>query len=542
MGEKISGQLVDIPLKKVYGVTLYLEGGIIQSIEKTKSKKGSFIIPGFVDAHIHIESSMLAPSEFAKLALPFGTLATVSDPHEIANIMGLEGIYFMMENAEDLPLNILFGAPSCVPASNFETSGARLNARDVDRLLSDPRIGYLSEVMNYPGVIHRDPTLMSMIASAKQHKKPVDGHAPGLRGTDLINYFSAGIQTDHECFTYDEALEKINLGMKVIIREGSAAKNYVALAPLIAQFPDKIMFCSDDKHPDDLIKGHINQIVARAVQDGYNLFDVLQIACINPKKHYHFSGGTLQENDPADFVLIEDLESFHVNEVYVSGKLVAKDGQSWIETKPIPIINKFNCRKIVQEDLEVRALAENIAVIEALDGQLITNALSHPARILNGKVIADPKNDILKIIVLNRYQPGKPAIGFVKGFGLKAGAIASCVAHDSHNIIAVGIDDESICRVVNKIIDQKGGIAAALNTFVLGLELPIGGIMSTQDGISVAKQYSLLDHFARTDLKSTFRAPFMTLSFMALPVIPALKMTDKGLFDGSRFEWTPLFM
>lgn len=538
---KITGQYTDILSKKIYGVEIQVEHGIIKSIEKIKSKSGDFILPGFIDAHVHIESSMLVPSAFAQAAIPHGTIATVSDPHEIANVMGMDGVYYMLDNSDDLPLEIVFGAPSCVPASVFETSGADLNEYEIDSLLADPRIGYLSEVMNYPGVIHRDPRLMAMITSAHKYNKPVDGHAPGLRGDLLLKYKSAGIQTDHECFTYEEAKEKILLGMKVIIREGSAAKNYAALAPLIDEFPDHLMFCSDDKHPDDLAKGHINQILSKAVEDGYDVYDVLKIACINPHNHYSINTGLLRVGDKADLIIVNDLETFSVKKVYRNGMLVAQNGRPLFSAKPIPVINKFNAAPIASDDLKVRALSHSISVIEALDGQLITNSLSFPARVLEEYVIADPKNDVLKIVVANRYQKAKPAVGFIKGFGLKAGALASCVAHDSHNIVAVGIDDESIARAINKVIQQKGGIAAVLNTFEIGLELPVAGIMSNKELPEVAKQYSLIDHFVRTDLKSPLRAPFMTLSFMALPVIPALKMTDKGLFDGNKFEWTTLF-
>lgn len=541
MAFSIQGQLVDIVHKKIYGADVRIEEGRIRSITRTKSKKGPCILPGFVDSHIHIESSMLVPSEFARMALPFGTLSTVSDPHEIANVLGMEGVYYMIENAESLPMEILFGAPSCVPASVFETAGAALDSRSVDQLLRDPRIGYLSEVMNYPGVIHRNPELMAMIASARKNKKPVDGHAPGLRGENLQAYVSAGIQTDHESFGYEEALEKIKLGMKIIIREGSAAKNYTALAPLIRDYPGQLMFCSDDKHPDDLLKGHINQIVARAVRDGYDLFDVLQIACINPRLHYPLTTGMLRLDDPADFILVEDLTDFQVREVYFKGERVAEKGEVVFAPTPVSVVNQFNAISITSDDLKLRALSDQISVIEAIEGQLITNHIHHPALIRDGYAVSDPKNDVLKIVVINRYQPARPAIGFIRGIGIKSGAMASCVAHDSHNIVAVGVDDESMVRVIHKIIEQKGGIAAALNTFVLGLDLPVAGIMSNLDGKSVAKSYSLIDLFVRTDLKSPLRAPFMTLSFMALPVIPSLKMTDKGLFDGERFEWTTVF-
>ena len=541
MSTSIQGQMVDLFSKKIYGVEITTDEGHIRDITKTKSKKGPYLLPGFVDAHIHIESSMLVPSEFARMALPYGTLTTVSDPHEIANVLGVVGVHYMIENAEDLPMEILFGAPSCVPASVFETAGASLDSQTVSRLLEDPRIGYLSEVMNYPGVINRDPELMAMIAAARKNKKPVDGHAPGLRGEKLGAYVSAGIQTDHESFGYEEAKEKLGLGMKIIIREGSAAKNYTALAPLIREFPDQLMFCSDDKHPDDLLKGHINQIVARAVRDGYDLFDVLRIACINPRLHYPLRTGMLRLNDPADFIVAEDLTDFQINEVYFKGERVVENGAVLFASPAISVVNQFNADFIKSDDLKLRALSEQISVIEALDGQLITNHIHHPAFIREGYAVSNPKHDVLKIVVVNRYQPGKPAIGFIKGIGIKAGAFASCVAHDSHNIVAVGIDDDALVRVINKVIGQQGGIAAALNTFVLGLDLPVAGIMSNLDGKTVAKNYSLIDLFVRTDLKSPLRAPFMTLSFMALPVIPSLKMTDKGLFDGERFEWTTVF-
>ncbi len=541
MTQTIQGQIVDLEARKIYSGAITSSNGSIVAIEKNKSKKGPFILPGFVDAHIHIESSMLVPSEFARLALPFGTLATVSDPHEIANVLGVDGVYYMIDQAEDLPMEILWGAPSCVPASAFETAGAVLDAQMVARLLADPRIGYLSEVMNYPGVLLRDPCLMAMIRSAMLNRKPIDGHAPGLRGDDLKQYISAGIDTDHECFTYEEAKEKLQLGLKILIREGSAAKNYQALAPLILEYPDRLMFCSDDKHPDDLMKGHINQIVARAVLDGHDLYDVLRIACINPRLHYGLKSGRLRLHDPADFILVDNLQEFNVLQSYSQGTLVAQDGKSLLDAKPIKIINQFNAQPIQIEDLKLSAISENLSIIEAIDGQLITNHIHHPAFIQDGYALSDPRHDILKIVVVNRYHPAKPAIGFIKGIGLKAGAMASCVAHDSHNIVAVGVDDASIARVINKVIEQKGGIAACLHSFVLGLELPVAGIMSNKDGPSVAKMYSLIDHFVRTDLKSPLRAPFMTLSFMALPVIPSLKMTDKGLFDGNRFEWTSVW-
>ncbi|MBE7172273.1 MAG: adenine deaminase [Williamsia sp.] len=549
----ITGQLVDLPAKKIYPATILIENGKIVRIEQAGLSAGSaeassplFILPGFIDAHVHIESSMLIPSEFARLAVVHGTVGTVSDPHEIANVCGMEGVGFMIENGNKTPFKFNFGAPSCVPATHFETAGARLPPTDVAALMDRPEIRYLSEMMNFPGVLNKDAEVMEKIAAAHERGKPVDGHAPGLRGLAAKQYIDAGISTDHECFTREEALDKLQYGMHIIIREGSAAKNFEALIELLHEYPDKIMFGSDDKHPDSLVSGHINQLCARAVQKGIDPFKVLQAACINPVLHYKLDIGLLRENDPADFILVRDLRDFQVAQTYINGELVAENGQSAIPSVAVQGINNFQCSRKNKEDFRAETSDLDttvIPVIEALDGQLITNKLTHELPVENGEVSSDPDADILKIVVVNRYHDAPVAKAFIKNFGLKQGAIASSVAHDSHNIVAVGADDESLCRAVNRVIEEQGGISCVKpsspeegsETFEEQvLPLPVAGLMSADDGYKVAEAYMRIDAMAKS-LGSPLAAPFMTLSFMSLLVIPHLKLSDKGLFDGDTF-------
>ncbi len=502
-----------------------------------------YVLPGFVDAHVHIESSMLTPSQFARLAVVHGTVATVSDPHEIANVVGYEGVEYMIEDGNRVPFKFCFGAPSCVPATSFETAGATLNPTDVKNLLAKPEIGYLAEVMNYPGVLHHDPDMMAKINWAKHFNKPIDGHAPGLRGKLAAQYASAGITTDHECFTYDEAREKIDYGMKILIREGSAARNFDALIPLLSEFPDRIMFCSDDKHPDNLVEGHINILVKRALKLGHNIWDVLQAACLNPVAHYNLPVGLLRPGDPADFIVIDNLTDITVVETWLDGAKVAQDGISFLPDMRSRHINKFGCERKKTEDFQCKDnnISSAIRVIEALEGQLITNSLSLPKKVEDGLVVSDTERDILKIVVVNRYQNSPPCVAFIKNFGLKAGAIASSVAHDSHNIIAVGVDDESLCEAVNLIVDAQGGVSAVGYGESHLLELPIAGLMSDQNGYKVAEAYTRLDQFVKSNLKSKLKSPFMTLSFMGLLVIPSLKLSDQGLFDGEQFRFVSIF-
>lgn len=541
MAQKIAGKIVDIRNKKIFDGEVEFDNGKIISltpINESTNKPVNYILPGFIDSHVHVESSMLVPSEFAKLAVVHGTVATISDPHEIANVCGMEGVEYMIENGRTVPFKFHFGAPSCVPATIFETAGAALNAEDVDVLLQKPEIKYLSEMMNFPGVLFNDEEVMKKIASAKKYNKPVDGHAPGLRGADAKKYIDAGISTDHECFTAEEALDKLNFGMKILIREGSAAKNFEALIGLMEEHYERMMFCSDDKHPDSLVEGHINQLCARAVAKGIDVFKVLQAACINPVEHYKMDVGTLKAGDDADFIVLEDLKDFKVKQTYIDGQLVAENGKSLIETKRSSAINQFSCEEKVMAEFEIKYTDEKeMYVIEALEGQLITNKILVAPKVEHGNIISDVANDVLKMAVVNRYKQAPIAKSFVKNFGLKKGAIASTVAHDSHNIIAVGVDDESICKAVNLVIKEQGGVSAVRHSSAAVLGLPVAGLMSNEDGYKVADDYTAIDKMTKEVLGSTLAAPFMTLSFMALLVIPHLKLSDLGLFDGDKFEF-----
>ncbi|MBS1737750.1 MAG: adenine deaminase [Bacteroidetes bacterium] len=535
------GNIVDILQKIIYCGTIEIKDNKIISIAKEGPEDFSlpYILPGFIDAHVHIESSMLVPSEFAKLAVVQGTVGTISDPHEIANVCGTQGVAYMIENGKTVPFKFHFGAPSCVPATIFETAGAALDADAVDTLLANDDIYYLSEMMNFPGVLHGDEEVFAKIKSSKKYNKPVDGHAPGLRGADAKKYIDAGISTDHECFTYEEAKDKLDYGMKILIREGSAAKNFDALIEILNDHEEEVMFCSDDKHPDSLVKGHINELCKRAVAYGVNVFKVLRAACINPVLHYKMKVGLLQINDPADFIVVEDLKIFNVIATFINGEKVAEKSQSLINTQPAKIINNFNCSPKSIQDFKVSIDGFQGQVIEALDGQLITNKLNIQPKESNGELLSDVKNDVLKMAVINRYHDAPVKLAFIKNFGLKKGAIASSVAHDSHNIIAVGTDDESLCAAVNVVIECKGGISSADSkdaSMNKVLPLPIAGLMSNEDGYKVANEYTRLDATAK-EMGATLAAPFMTLSFMALLVIPHLKLSDKGLFDGDTFKF-----
>lgn len=538
----IKGNVVDVFKKTIFYGEVLVDNGKITGIIKTASAKANekFILPGFIDSHVHIESSMLVPSEFARLSVVHGTVGTVSDPHEIANVCGMAGVEFMIANGKTVPFKFNFGAPSCVPATIFETAGAVLDAEEVDALLQKEEVKYLSEMMNFPGVLHGDEEVMKKIAAAKKYNKPVDGHAPGLRGETAKNYIAAGISTDHECFTAEEAMDKLKYGMKVLIREGSAAKNFEALINLMSDHADNMMFCSDDKHPDSLVDGHINLLCERAVAKGIDVFKVLQAACINPVLHYKLDVGLLRKGDAADFILVQDLTHFKTLQTYIDGVLVATDGKSLIKAETAGLINQFDCAEKAVSDFSIPDIGvKEIFVIEALEEQLITNKLSIKPKIVTGEIVSDVINDVLKIVVVNRYKNAPIAKSFVKNFGLQRGAIASTVAHDSHNIIAVGVDDESICRAVNLVIKEQGGISAVTfncsNDMVLGL--PVAGLMSIDNGYTVAANYTAIDKMVKEKLGSTLVSPFMTLSFMALLVIPHLKLSDLGLFDGDVFAF-----
>ncbi len=536
----IEGNLVDIFSRVIYPASLEIINGIIYKIDRLrKSQSDFFILPPFVDSHIHIESSLLVPSEFSRVVTSFGTVATVSDPHEIANVLGIDGVQFMIKNGKQSPFKFYFGAPSCVPAIDFENSGAKLSPMEIELLLKQPEIHYLSEMMNFPGVINQSPEVIEKLSLAQKYCKPVDGHSPGLRGTDLLKYISAGITTDHETLTLEEAVEKIHYGMKILIREGSAAKNFEELHPLIKMFPDSVMFCSDDKHPDDLIESHINELVKRSLNLGYDLFDVLQIASLNPIKHYNLDVGLLRVGDDADFIIIDNLNDFNILKTYIQGNLVAENGKSLIPKTNSEKPNKFNCSYKNPDDFKVERKGNKILVIKAIDGELFTDMEFFEINSNNKYIDCDIEADILKLVVVNRYIDSNPSVAFIKNFGLKQGAIASSVSHDSHNIIAVGTNDKDLSEAINIIVENKGGLAVTFGNYREILPLPIAGIMTDEDAYYIAERYKLLQNKAKK-LGSHLKSPFMTLSFMALPVIPKLKLTDKGLFDVSKFEFTEL--
>lgn len=542
------GQIVDLHSKRMFAGEIEVNQGHITAVRELPSVPASegFLCPGLIDAHIHIESSMLSPAEFARIAVIHGTVGTVSDPHEIANVLGTDGVRAMQKMASITPCKIHLGIPSCVPATDFESAGATIDAVAIEELCKDPSLIYLAEMMNFPGVVHRDPDVMAKIEIARRYGKPIDGHAPGLRGPDLQTYVAAGITTDHECTCLEEAWEKCSLGQKILIREGSAAKNFDALWPMLIEKPDSCMFCSDDKHPDELIDGHINQLCARARAMNVPVFNILQAACLNPVEHYGLRCGLLRPGDPADFIRLSDLDTFRVLETWIDGKCVAEQGISNLPVTRAPQVNHFKCTVKSPEDFSVAApatgnQAPTLRVIEAIDGSIITDKCELPALIQNNFVQADPQRDLLKITVVNRYQDNPPAVAFVRGFGIKHGAIASSVAHDCHNIVAVGCDDSSLAEAVNLIIRARGGISAVGKAGPEILPLPLAGLMSDDPAEDVALRYTKLTRRAR-ELGSNLHAPYMTLSFLALLVIPKLKLGDRGLFDSEKFTFTNIFV
>lgn len=538
---KISGHYIDIINRETYPATVTIEDALIKKVEKTTDVPNQYILPGFVDAHVHVESSMLVPSEFARLAVVHGTVATISDPHEIGNVLGVRGVEYMIDNGKQVNFKFHFGAPSCVPATSFETAGAVIDVDDIEYLLKKPEINYLAEMMNWPGVLHNDEIVMAKIRKAQSLGKPVDGHAPGLKGEMAKKYAQAGISTDHECFTIEEARDKLACNMKILIREGSAAKNFEALIPLLDEHYENIMFCSDDKHPDNLVEGHINLLVRRALAQGNDLYKVLRATCINPVHHYSMNVGLLQTGDTADFIVVNNLEEFEVQQTWINGVIVAEKGKTKIPRVNNEIVNNFNCKPKSIDSFDVNISGNKVQVIEALDGQLITNLLTYHSQLIDNPKQTNTSEDLLKIAVVNRYQEAPPALGYIKNVGLKTGAIASSVGHDSHNIIVVGTDSESMAKAANLIIDAKGGVSAVGRGQEMLLELPVGGIMSEKDGYEVARSYSEIDAFAKS-LGSNLGSPFMTLSFMALLVIPQAKMSDLGFFDGEAFKFIDVFM
>ena len=540
MGYTVEGNIVDVSSQEIFPGRIMVEEGRIARIERNNRRYECYIAPGFVDAHIHIESSLLPPAEFARIAAVHGTVAAIADPHEIANVLGMDGVRFMIDDSRAAAIRICWGAPSCVPATSFETSGARLGPEEVEALLRMNEVRHLAEVMNVPGVLNGDSEVLAKLESARRYSKPIDGHAPGLFGSDLERYHRAGISTDHECVTLDEARQKIAQGMKILIREGSAARNFDELAPLVEEHWEQCMFCSDDKHPNDLVDGHINLLARRAVGRGLNPLKVFAVASLNPVIHYGLDLGMLRHGDWADFVIFEDLQEFKVIRTVMRGTVVAEEGRPLQARKESVVLNNFTIRSKDCREFALAVRGSEIRVLGVIDGQLITTHEIAVPTVVEGKAVSDPGRDILKLAVVNRYHDAPAAVGFVRNIGLQKGALASSVAHDSHNIIAVGVTDEDLCKAVNTVISHKGGLCVVTPDTVAALPLPIGGLMSTEDFASTAQKYTELDSMAKS-LGSTLSAPFMTLSFLSLPVIPSLKLTDRGLFDGERFNFVDVF-
>ena len=535
---QVTGNIVDVVNSRIFKGTLFVENGKIVDIipnSDPDSVPDSIIMPGFIDSHVHIESSLLVPTEFARLVVSHGTVASVSDPHEIANVLGVDGVRYMVETGKKSPFKFYFGAPSCVPATTFETAGAVVNSDDIEQLLSSDDIKYLGEMMNYPGVIYDDNEVVKKLESARRHNKPIDGHAPLLSGNELKKYCAAGITTDHECSSLEEAREKINLGMKIQIREGSAAKNFNTLINIIKEHPENVMFCTDDAHPHELINGHINILVKKVIDLGYNILDVIKSATIIPKQHYNLEVGMLQKNDPADFIIVDNFNDFNILKTYIDGELVAENGRSLLTSVPVDTINNFVAEKVAAHDFRVEDKGKDINIIGVINGEIITEKLVGRTKSIDNNLVSDVENDILKIAVVNRYENKKPAVGFIKNFGLKRGALASSVAHDSHNIVIIGCDDESMAVATNMIIKNKGGFAVCDNDIRTCLPLPVAGIMTNDDAFKVAEDYLKIKNLAK-NLGSPLSDPFMTMGFMALLVIPKLKLSDKGLFDCEKFE------
>lgn len=541
--KRIEGNFVDVYHRKIFPAKIEIENGKISSIVENSNKYEQYIIPGFIDAHVHIESSMLLPVEFSKMIIKHGTVAIVNDPHEIANVVGSEGVKFMIENAKDSFVKMFFTIPSCVPATSFDFSGGRISFEDVKSLLqSYPFVG-LSEMMNVPGVLSKDSEVIQKLEIIRNANLVIDGHAPGLNGDNLKNYIESGITTDHECTSLNEALEKIHLGMKILIREGSAAKNYESLKTLIDLYPDQVMFCTDDSHPGDIIHlGHIDKMVRRALKDGFDLFNVLKVASINPVRHYGLNVGTLQIGDPADFSIVNNLDDFDVISVYINGfekyscdKVVVEMESKHIDS--FIYLNRFDRTPIELSDLK-KTVGNNLLCIEVFDGEIVTGKrfFSFSSAPINFQ--SDLERDILKLVYLNRYSNIESQIGFIHGMGLKRGAFATSISHDSHNIIAVGCTDAELLLAINTVISNKGGLVVVNGEEVSVLPLPIAGIMTDKNGIEVAQIWDELV-LKLQQMGSPLSSPFMTLSFMALIVIPELKIGEQGLFEYSKFDFIP---
>jgi adenine deaminase len=548
-----NAQVVDVFSGEIVSEAIAISNGVIVGFGQYEAKKtvnlnGRYVAPGFIDSHVHIESAMTCVTEFARAVLVHGTTTVVADPHEIANVLGSSGIEYMLQSAEQQPINIYFTLPSCVPATDMETAGARLTAENLQPFLKNERIVALAEMMNYPGVIHRDPEVLAKISSARQQKKPIDGHGPGLTGKPLYAYISAGIQSDHECTTAQEAKEKLMAGMHIMIRQGTGARNLQALLPVVNERTAKrMMWCTDDRHPHDLIaEGHIDSIVREAIRSGLDAVLAIQMATLNPAEYFGLHHlGAIAPGKQADLVVFEDLKNPVIEKVYCRGILLAEKEKIRSEirgpvTATVPRSMQIDLHRV---DFTIPAEKNRIRVIEIVPDQLITRQRIESIPVKNNRGVSDPSRDLLKIMVVERHKgTGNIGKGYVRGFGLKRGALASSVAHDSHNIIVVGTSDTDMQIALEAVAKMGGGLAAVLDARIMAsLALPIAGLMSSAP---VRKVRDQLDHLIKVaqDLGTVLKDPFMTLSFLALPVIPELKLTDIGLIDVNRFEPVSLFV
>jgi len=527
---------VDVERGEVYPGEVVFEAGRIKEVRRRRASYSRYLLPALVDAHIHIESSMLTPSRFAEVAVAHGTVAVVADPHEIANVLGVAGVEYMLRDASQVPLKFYFTAPSCVPAAPFESAGARLGAEEVAALLARDEVVALGEVMNFPGVVAGEPEVMAKLSAARRLGKPIDGHCPGLRGEALRRYVEAGISTEHECTSLEEAEEKAELGMKIMLREGSSARNLKALA----RFRGEAFLVSDDLHASDLLRGHVNRLLRRAVEEGIDELEAVRMVSLYPARHYRLNVGLLRPGDPADVVVVSDLRSFSCEECYIEGKLVARRGRTLFEASPPEGENTVRASLKSPEDFRVRAkkARPKVRVMVLIPGEIVTReeVVELPGR----EIEAVPERDILKLAVVERYGGERVGVALVKGFGMRRGAIAASIAHDSHNIIAVGAGDEELAEAVNQVIRMHGGIAVVAGGEVrASLALPIAGLMSPLSAGEVAAALERVNSAAR-ELGCSLEAPVMALSFLALPVIPKLKLTPRGLFDAERFEFVEL--
>ena len=550
--ENIKGHIVDVVRREIFDGEVVINDEKIAEVRRCtlpeREKPWPYILPGFIDAHVHIESSMMVPHKFARIAVSHGTIGVIADPHEIGNVLGVEGVNYMIRSGREARFNFRFGAPSCVPAvgGDIETCGRDIGVKETQELMAREDIGFLGEMMNYVGVLNNDEEVLAKIKAAQDNGKPIDGHAPGLTGQQRYQYAAAGISTDHECSSLEEGRSCINAGMKVIIREGSAAKDYGMLHPLISESPNMVMFCTDDCHPDDFVRGHINTIVKRALADGHNIWNILQAACVNAQKHYKQNWGLLQVGDPATFITIDALTPhFRVESTWIRGKEVFNynaslpsdntNREDMILGDNFP--NNFVASPITKADIDLSLKpGDTVHVIHASDGSLLTD---HDEVVLTGNPLFDshyPWTEVQKIVVYNRYLPGaKPIVGLVRGFGIKKGAMAGSVAHDCHNIVAIGSDDEYIVKAINRIVEMHGGQVVVSPEEMMDIPLPIGGLMAPMGGHEIAFRTLCIQEKVK-EIGCTMKSPFITMAFMCLPVIPDIKITDRHLMDTKNFK------